>query len=168
MSAVKYKIRNYKDEDAEQISEIDFLSMLAYRYNRDYVKENIFCAVDPKGNILGFAHLVPDQTWSVIDNTNMPSDFEYKLNVDVSINEELPTPENCLDDLLECLIKRAIEIRKQYPNKKVRVSHTIPVEDKKEIDFYLLKGFDTHRTHLILSRDLTEDIPDYALPENLK
>nr|WP_259545078.1 GNAT family N-acetyltransferase [Heyndrickxia oleronia] len=163
-----YMIRNYKDKDADKIAEFDFMSMLAYRYNGDYELENIFCAVDSEENIYGVGHIVPDQTWLVIDNINKPSDFEHKLNLDISINEEIESPQSIQADLLTCLLKRAKELREKYPEKKVRVIHYIPSEEIEQIDFYISKGFDTRRTHLVMKRDLTKDIQDYPLPMNLR
>ncbi|WP_421385212.1 GNAT family N-acetyltransferase [Bacillus salacetis] len=162
-----YSIRNYKDADADKIAEFDFMAMLAYRYNGDYEPQNIFCAVDGEDNIVAAGHIVPDPTWLVIDKNIKPSDFVCKLNLDISLNEDLSPPEIILEDLFKCLLKRAKELRKQYPEKNVRVRHVIPTEDIEEIDFYLSKGFDTHRTHLIMKRDLTEEIPSYPLPGNL-
>ncbi|WP_232426167.1 GNAT family N-acetyltransferase [Cytobacillus praedii] len=104
----------------------------------------------------------------MIENNNMPADYVHKLNLDISLNEELTSSENIQADLLICLLKRAKELREKYPEKKVRVSHNIPSEEIREIDFYISKGFDTDRTHLVMKRDLNEDIQDYPLPGNLK
>jgi ribosomal protein S18 acetylase RimI-like enzyme len=161
-----YKIRNYQDQDADRIADFDFMAMLSYRYNGDYEPQNIFCAVDADGQIIGAGHIVPDQTWFVIEQEDKPTDFVYKLNLDISINEDLTPPENVPQDLLECLLTRAKEIRGQYPDKKIRVAHNIPSEETEEMDFYLSKGFDTQRTHLVMKRDLTEEIPDYPLSAN--
>ena len=162
-----YTIRNYQDKDAVKIAEFDVGLMFAYRYNRDYEDQNIFCAVDSENNIFGVGHIVPDQTWLVIEHNNKPSDFVYQLNVDISLNEELTPSEHVYDDLFKCLLNRAKELRAAYPEKKVRVTHTISSDDLEEMDFYISKGFDTRRTHLIMKRDLTEDIEDYPLPGNL-
>jgi ribosomal protein S18 acetylase RimI-like enzyme len=162
-----YTIRNYQDQDADKIAAFDFMAMLAYRYNGDYEPQNIFCAVDGEDQIYGVGHIVPDQTWFGIEQEAKPAEFVYKLNLDISINDEMNPQENVLDDLLECLLMKAKELRGQYPDKKVRVAHNIPTKETEEMDFYLSKGFDTHRTHLVMKRDLTEEIPNYPLPSNL-
>ncbi|WP_419392803.1 hypothetical protein [Cytobacillus praedii] len=61
---------------------------------------------------------MPDPTWSVIENNNMPADYVHKLNLDISLNEELTSSENIQADLLICLLKRAKELREKYSEKK--------------------------------------------------
>jgi ribosomal protein S18 acetylase RimI-like enzyme len=163
-----YTIRNYTDKDADKIAEFNFLSMLAYRYNRDYVPNNIFCAVDSEDNIYGIGHLEPDQTWLFIEKNNKPSNFVYKLNLDISLNPNFNCPVELQDELFSSLLKRANELRNKYPDKNVRVNHTIPSDDLEEIDYFLSKGFITQRNHLIMKRDLTEEIPKVPLPNNIK
>jgi GNAT superfamily N-acetyltransferase len=162
-----YMIRNYQDKDADQIAAIDVMAMLAYRYNGDYIPDNIFCAVNEEGEILGFGHIVPDATWFVIEDDSRPADFVHKLNVDITLNEDLNPPEKLRNELWTFIVNRAIEYRGRYPEKRVRVSHTISTDDLEEMDFYLSKGFDTRRTHLVMKRDLTEEIPDHPLPAGM-
>ncbi len=38
------------------------------------------------------------------------------------------------------MLNRAKELRAAYPEKKVRVTHTISSDDLEEMDFYSLKG----------------------------
>ncbi|RIW34643.1 GNAT family N-acetyltransferase [Bacillus salacetis] len=162
-----YIIRNYRDPDADQISNIDFITMLAYRYNGDYEPRNIFCAVDSEGTILGVGHIVPDPAWLAIEAGGKSDDFVYKLKLDIFLNEEISVPESLPHDLYDHLLSRAKDLRARHRGKCVRISHTIPAVDKKEMDFYISKGFDTHRTHLVMKRDLTKEIPDFPLPEGL-
>ncbi len=79
--------------------------MFAYRYNRDYDEQNIFCAVDSENNEFGVGHTLPDPTWLVIEHEIKPSDFVYQLNIDISLNEELTPPEHVYDDLFTCHVK---------------------------------------------------------------
>jgi ribosomal protein S18 acetylase RimI-like enzyme len=162
-----YKIRNYLENDADEIGSFDFMAMLAYRYNGDYQHENIFCAVDLEGHILGVGHLVPDQTWFLHEKHDKPVDFVYKLNLDLTINHNRRGSERVLDDLLTSLVNRAKQLRAEYPTKKISISHTIAADDLEEIDFYLSKGFVTLRNHLIMKRDLTDPIQEASLPENI-
>lgn len=164
----KYTIRNYIDTDADKIAEFDFLSMLAYRYNRDYEASNIFCAVDANENIVGIGHLEPDQTWFLIDKNTKPSHFVYKLNLSISLNGKFHCPIEIKDELFSTLLNRAKEIRNQYPDKNVTISHTIPSDEIDEIDYFLAKGFYVIRNHLIMKRDLTEEIPTFPITDPIK
>ena len=162
-----YIIRNYQDKDADQIASFDLISMLAYRYNGDYIPENIFCAVNSEGDILATAHLAPDQSWGLIEDSSNPLDFEFKLLMDIVINEEKTVSQDAVDDLLNTLLDRARAIRNEYPDKKVTLRHSIASNDMEEMDFYLSKGFITKQNHLVMKRDLTEPISYFPLPSNI-
>jgi ribosomal protein S18 acetylase RimI-like enzyme len=163
-----YIIRNYKEQDATQIAEYDFISMLAYRYNGDYTSDNIFCAVSEKGEILASAHIAPDQSWRLIKDPDKTLDFEFKLQMDVSINENTTVPQDAVHELTDAVIDRAKMIRNQYPNKKITIRHTISSNDLEEMDFYLSKGFIAKQNHLVMKRDLTKPITQIPLPPNIK
>lgn len=165
---MSYIIRNYQDQDADQIGNFDFISMLAYRYNGDYTSENIFCAVSDEGDILASAHLAPDQSWELIQDKSKPKDFEFKLQIDLAINEKLIVPQDAVEELMNAVIDRAKTIRYQYPDKRVTIRHTISSDDLEEMDFYLSKGFIAKQNHLVMKRDLTEPIPHFPLPPNIK
>lgn len=162
-----YSIRNYEEHDANQIAKFDFLSMLAYQYNGDYTSDNIFCAISEDGEVLATAHIAPDQSWGLIEDGNKSIDFEFKLQMDLAINENTTVPQEAVEELTDAVIFRAKMIRNQYPNKKVTLRHTISSDDIKEMDFYLSKGFITKQNHLVMKRDLTEPIPQFSLPPNI-
>ncbi|GAA0343059.1 hypothetical protein GCM10008967_36920 [Bacillus carboniphilus] len=164
----KYFIRNYQEQDAEQIAKMDFVNMLAYKYNGDYVAENIYCVVDSDETVYGAGHLEPDQTWFLIEKEGQPSNFVYKLNLQLYFNEDHEIPIDVQNALYETLLNRATEIKSQYPDKKVRLSHTIHYEDLEEMDYFLSKGFVVERNHMIMKRDLTEDIPEVTIPDSIK
>lgn len=163
-----YIIRNYQEQDANQIAGFDFISMLAYRYNEDYTPENIFCAVNEEGEIIASAHIAPDQSWGLIKDSGKPFDFEFKLQMDLAINEKLHIPQEAVNDLTVAVIDRAKAIRNQYPDKRVSIRHTISSDDLGEMDFYLSQGFIAKQNHLVMKRDLSEPIPHYPLPSNIK
>lgn len=163
-----YLIRNYEEHDANQIAKFDFISMLAYRFNGDYTSDNIFCAVSEEGEVLASAHIAPDQSWALIEDTNKSLDFEFKLQMDLAINENMTVPQEAVEELTDSVMFRAKMIRNQYPNKKITLRHTISSDDIEEMDFYLSKGFIAKQNHLVMKRDLTEPIPQFPLPPNIK
>ena len=81
-----YVIRNYLIEDADKIGNFDKVLELSYRYNGDFKSENIYCAVNEEGDILGVGHLEPHDTWALIIKEDMPSDYIYKLWLGISVN----------------------------------------------------------------------------------
>lgn len=163
-----YTIRNFKDSDADKIAEFDILAMLRYRFNKDYEPVNIFCAIGEKDEILGVGHLVPDQTWFLIETGNKPEEYVYKLSMDITIHPDCVATNEIKGELYQVLLERAKELRANFPNKRVKVSCTVDSDELEEMDFILSKGFLVERNHLIMKRDLTEEIPAYPLPENIE
>ncbi len=162
-----YIIRNFEIEDAERIGKIDSVLELSYRYNGDFKAENIFCAVNEQGDILGVGHLQPHDTWFLIENKNMSSDFIYKLWLDITINPEFTVPESVKDDLMHILVIRAKELKRNYPEKRINVIKFIDSRDNEEIDYFLSKGFVVYCNNLVLKRDLTGEIPDVPQIEGI-
>lgn len=116
-----YIIRNYSIEDADKIGKFDNILELFYRYNGDFKSENIFCAANAQGDILGVGHLEPHNTWWLIEKEDVPSDFIYKLKLDIYLSSEHVPPESVKDELLNALIIRANELKKPYQDKKIRI-----------------------------------------------
>ena len=163
-----YIIRNYQEKDADKIASFDFMAMLAYRYNKDYKPENIFCAVDSEENICGVAHLELDSTWHFIDDDSKPSNFVYSLNIDMSMNPSYEHPEELGNELFQLIRDRARTLRNEYPHKKVKLSYTTASDELEELDYFLSKGFTTRRSHLVMKRDLTEELPEVTVPDKIK
>jgi Acetyltransferases len=163
----KYQIRNYIECDAGKIGEFDKILELSYRYYFDFVPENIFCAINSNEEILGVGHIEPHDTWNLINRDDVSSDFVYKMVLCISLNPQFSYSENLKDDLLKRLIDRAIEIREQYPHKKIRVFKWLSSEDYNEIDFYLSQGFVAFQNSIVMKYDLSQRIPDIRKPEGI-
>lgn len=168
MIGTDYIIRNYIDEDAETIAAFNFIAMLSYRYNKDFIPQNIFCAVNNEGMIYGIGHLEPDDSWFSIEDDSQASDFLHKLKLEISINTTLTIPEFLYEELFEVLVERAKQIRTLYPKKRIQLIKTLESDELEEMDFYLSNGFTCNRNHLIMKRDLTKPIPDIVAPKNIK
>ncbi len=155
-----FMIRNFSIEDADKIGSFDKTLELSYRYNADFKSENIFCAVNEQGDVLGAGHLEPHDTWPLITKEGMPSDYIYKLWLGISLNSGLEPPDSVREGLLEALLARADELKKMHPGRKIRLIRHIESDDHAEIDYLLSKGFAAYNTVLVMKRDLTEEIPD--------
>lgn len=163
----EYQIRNYLESDAGKIGEFDRILELSYRYNPDFVPENIFCAVNSDGEVLGVGHLELHDTWNLINKDDVSSDFNYKLVLCISLNLEIPYIENLKEDILNKLADRAKEIRRQYPDKKIRVFKWLSSENYDEIDFLLSNGFMAFQNSLVMKYDLSQKIPEVSKPEGI-
>lgn len=163
----KYQIRNYSENDVDKIGMFDKILELSYRYNPDFVPENIFCAVNFDGEILGVGHLEPHDTWNLINKDDVSSDFIYKLVLCISLNPQFPYSENLKENILKMLIVRAKEIKEQYPDKRIRVFQWLSSDDFDKIDFFLSQGFVAYQNSLVLKYELAQDIPNVPMPEDI-
>ncbi len=164
----EFQIRNYQKHDAVKIGEFDELLELSYLYNPDFVPENIFCAVNFKDEILGVGHLEPHDSWNLIDKTDLAPEFACKLKAGISLNPCFSSMSNLKAALLACLLKRAEEIKIQYPDRKIRVITWLNSNENKQMDFFLSKGFLAYSNSLVLCYDLTQEIPDVPKPEGVE
>lgn len=162
-----FAIRNYSLEDATKIGKFDKVLELSYRYNGDFKLENIFCATNAQGDILGVGHLEPHETWLLIGKEDMPSDFTYKLRLSISLNSELEPSESVKDELMKALLTRGNELKKIHQDKKIRIIKYINSDDNAEIDYFLSKGFVAYNNNLVMKRDLTDEIPDVPNAEGI-
>lgn len=156
----QYFIRNYSRKDASKIGRFSKILELSYLYNRDFAKENIFCAVDDKKDILGVAHLEPDPSWHLIGRNIKPPSFKYKLRMNICIKPGLDICKRLKERLLEVLIDKGQSIAKRYPDKKVQLINYFSCEEHEDMDIYFSQGFFAARSHYIMKRYLNETIID--------
>lgn len=162
-----YQIRNYSASDADKIGAFDKTLELSYRYNPDFLPFNIFCAIDADDEILGVGHIEPHETWHLIEKDNVSSDFIYRLLLQISLNPKYKDSERLKVTLLKQLIVRAKEIRKQYPDMKIRIFTWLDSTELNEIDFFLAQGFAAYNNSLVMKYDLTQNIPDVPHPDGI-
>ncbi|GFZ32221.1 hypothetical protein CSC2_27470 [Clostridium zeae] len=163
-----YIIRNYCSEDAEKIGCFDKIAELAYLYKGDMKAENIFCAVNSRNEILGVGDLEPHISWTNIDNNCQEADYIYRLCVNIRMNSAYEVRSDVCSSLIDALFTRAKEIKKNYPEKKVRVIKYISSESNEEMNFYISKGFVAYRNSLVMKRDLSEEIEECHMSSDFK
>lgn len=163
-----YIIRNYHSDDANKIGSFDKIAELAYLYKGDLKAANIFCAVNAENEILGVADLEPHISWTPIDKDCQDLDYIYRIGVNIRINPAHVAHKNLRSCLMDALLTRAMEIKEDYPGKKIRVIKYISSDNNEEMDFFISKGFVAHRTSLVMKRDLTEEIKPCPLSSDFK
>ena len=163
-----YIIRNYCSDDANKIGNFDKIGELAYLYKGDLKAANIFCAVNSEKEILGVADLEPHISWTPIDKDCQDPDYIYRIGVNIRINPAHIADKNLRSRLMDALLTRAMEIKEDYPGKKIRVIKYISSDNNEEMDFFISKGFVAHRTSLVMKRDLTEEIKPCPLSSDFK
>lgn len=153
-----FTIRNFCKDDAYKIGSFDKVAELSYLYKGDMKADNIFCAVNSENEVLAAADLEPHISWTSIDKDCQAPDYIYRLNVNMRINPAHAADKNLRSRLMDVLLSRAEEIKKDYPGKKIRVIKYISTHNNEEMDFFMSKGFVAHRTSLVMKRDLTQEI----------
>ncbi|WP_160687615.1 GNAT family N-acetyltransferase [Clostridium sp. C2-6-12] len=161
-----YIIRNYCNDDADKIGSFDKVAELSYRYKGDFKPANIFCAVNSENEILGVADLEPHISWTPIEENSQNQDYIYRLCVNIRINPSYEAHKNLRSSLMDVILDRAKQIKKDYPGKKIRVIRYISADNNEEMDLFISKGFIAYRNSLVMKRDLTEEIkPCDSSPE---
>lgn len=163
-----YIIRNYCSEDADKIGSFDKIAELAYRYKGDFKAANIFCAVNAENQILGTGDLEPHISWTSIDEGSQKTDYIYRLRVNIRINPAYPADKNLSSRLMDALLIRASEIKKEYPGRKIRLINYISTDNNEEMDLFISKGFVAYRTSLVMKRDLKEEIKSYPCSSDFR
>lgn len=153
-----YIIRNYCSDDADKIGSFDKIAELAYLYKGDMKAANIFCAVNSENEILGVADLEPHISWTSIDKDCQDEDYIYRLGVNIRLNPLHTSDKKLSSSLMQAVLTRAAEIKKDYPGKKIRVIKYISSDNNEEMDFFISEGFIAYRNSLVMKRDLTEEI----------
>lgn len=156
-------IRNYVNDYAQLVSEIDILASLSYQYHGDYTPENIFCVFDEEENLLGVGHLEPQVDIDIsqeIDASESGTDSKKTYNMKFRII----VSDKCKDLsvkklLLDALLKRLKEIANEHPDCKVSMETHFFSDDLKEIDFYLANGFGITAVIPAMKFDLSKEIP---------
>lgn len=157
-NTIDYTIRNYCNDDADKIGSFDKVAELSYRYRGDFKPANIFCAVNSENEILGVADLEPHISWTPIEENSQDQDYIYRLCVNIRINPSYAAYKNLRSSLMDAILARAKEIKKDYSGKKIQVIKYISSDNNEEMDLFISKGFIAYRNSLVMKRDLTEEI----------
>ncbi|WP_379135272.1 GNAT family N-acetyltransferase [Paenibacillus sp. sgz500958] len=150
----------------EQIAGLDFILKLRYLYHDDFDKKNMFCAVRGDNEIVAVAHLMEHDTFHAIrpdDDLNFIRYLTFEITFAADLEDE-----RVKDALTEALLKRAREIKAEYPNKRIVMAEYIDTDDFEELSYLLARGFTIHDTIVVFKFDLSKEIPNYPLPEGVR
>lgn len=162
-----YTIRTYKPEDANRIGALSKINELAYGYNRDLHKENIFVGENTNGDLTGVGHLEPLDDWDTLSNLDQEN-TSYRLRMDLAFSKELKLPTTFKDQLIQLLLKRGLDIQKQHSDKDIRIVFWTHPEDHKQMDALLHLGFNVSDTILVMNYDLTKEVPTVEKPKGIR
>jgi ribosomal protein S18 acetylase RimI-like enzyme len=156
------RIRNYEEKDLSFVESINFLLSLEFKFHREYIKENIFTAVDENDNAIGVASISFHSTWHAMDK-----DILHKLQYDIAVDEENQFAGLAKGLLMDKLIEKFNTYKAEYTGKKLCICGWCDADDISEIQFLLTKGFAMSSVTPVLKYDLTKEIKHYEIPENI-
>lgn len=160
-----FMIRNPKDEDAEQIERLNFVLNMLYLYHGDLEKSNIFCAVNREEEIVAVAYLMEHSTFHAAGHDEDPNFIRY-LTYEIMFAENAED-EHIKDALTETLITRSKEIKALNQDKRIVMAQYMDTGNLKELSYCLAHGFTIFDTIVVYKFDLSQEIPQYPLPEGV-
>ena len=175
MSASHYTIQNHNP------SQIDNLAAFFERYRKAYPDaklqtaelytyhpavengQNVFLALDPQGQVRGFAPLFP----APVSEESAPSDPHHIwmiLLAEPEAGQDLPIRES----LLEKVMARAASIAAGFPPfRRTRLASDMMASQRSDITFLEQHGFERYDGMYVMQRATTDPVPDLALPAEL-
>lgn len=166
MSKTKYVIRNLEDKDLDQIQQIDFLTWLSVQWNKSFHREDCFVAVADDGIVLGISALAYDGTWYYLDSDRKDID-KYLCQITLEMSEAYESEVEVKDALLWALKNRLREQKKKYQDKTLAIRTWCDSDDINEQQFYLRHGFGEDTIKWILKYNLSKEIKEYDIPDNI-
>lgn len=160
-----FVIRNPKDEDAEQIENMDFVLKMLYLYHGDLDKRNMFCAVRGEDEIVAVAHLMEHDTFYATGHDEDPNFNRYLIYEIVFADHA--EDEHVKDALIEAMIGRSREIKAQHQDKRIIMAQYFDTDNLKDLSYCLARGFTICDTIIVYRFDLSREIPEYPLTEGV-
>lgn len=164
----KFNIRNLREEDVEQLGELDFVMKLHYLYHGDFDARNLFGAYTGEGELIAAAHLTKHDTFDAVGHEEDKAFKRYLLFDLAHADEQLD--DAVKDALLDALLARAQEIKAEYPQKHIVLGQYVDIEQEslEQSAYYLKRGFIIQNSVVILKYDLSQDIPVCPAPEGVE
>ncbi|MEO3946263.1 GNAT family N-acetyltransferase [Gorillibacterium sp. CAU 1737] len=160
-------LRNPKEEDVDQVGELDFVLKLHMLYHGDFDRQNMVCAFSEKEELLAVASLTEHDTFHAVGHEGDPA-FVRHLMVEITLAEQVKDDNELKSALVDQMIQRAREIKEKYPDKRIVLAQYIDTDDLTELDFFFRRGFTVFDTIAVFKYDLSADIPSYPLPEGVR
>lgn len=113
--------------------------------------QNVFCAFDAKGNLLGYAPLYPvlmrDQ-----------SDLPHTLWTEIKVHPKQEGPNELKDQLFERLLARTRELARDFPEHPIHLTFQYFPSETASIDYVTAKGGQHTESVFTMQRDLVREI----------
>jgi ribosomal protein S18 acetylase RimI-like enzyme len=122
--------------------------------------QNVFCAVDENGKLVGYAPLYPVL---VRDGSAVP----HTLWVEIKTHPTCEAPKDVKDQLLECILLRSREITDAFPGHPIHLTFQYFPSEITSIEYVLAKGCQYAESVFTMRRDLSHEIPPCSPVEGI-
>jgi len=122
--------------------------------------KNIFCALDEKGFLQGYAPLFPVLT----ENPQIP----HTIWAEVKVNPRLPSPRDAKDALYERVIHRAREIAQAFSGHLAQLIFQYDPSEMFSIEYVISRGCVYSESVFRMMRDLSQELPIVPAPEQIE
>jgi ribosomal protein S18 acetylase RimI-like enzyme len=119
--------------------------------------KNIFCAYDEKGELLGYAPLLPVLT----DDPGLP----HTVWAEVKADPQAGSAREVKDGLFERLLGRTREISAAHPGRRVHLTFQYHPSETASMDYVVSRGCTYQESVFRMMRELAEPIPTVPSPD---
>jgi len=164
-------IRNFTPEDIPQVMDLQQAYQKVYPNvsvipGEAYLSpsfcggKNIFCALDEKGILQGYAPLFPVLT----EAPQAP----HTIWAEVKVNPQLLFPEEVKDSLFERVLNRAKELVQSSPGHSAQLIFQYHPSETSSIEYVTSRGGVHSESIFRMMRDLTQELPPIPPPEQIE
>lgn len=114
--------------------------------------QNIFCAVDESGSLLGYAPLYPVLMCS-------PSALPHTVWTEIKSHPACETPQEVKDRLFEQILLRTREVTREFPEHSVHLTFQYFPSEIASIEYVTSRGCQYTDSVFTMQRDLAREIP---------
>lgn len=159
-------IKKYQEQDLDEIMEMNQLVGLRIQWDNAFPADKVLVARDEKEKLIGLGGYIFDGSWAYLDrdDSNLKN---YMLKAECFIDEKCVNKEEIDKELLKALVEQFKEYKKQYPNKELILRSWSTNGDMQAMQKFLELGFAVFGATPVLAFDLTKEIPNYSIPENI-
>ena len=122
---------------------------------------NVFCAIDERGNLAGYAPLYP------VLVRDPHSRLPHTLWVEIKAHPACEASKNVKDQLLERILLLAREVTEEVPGHPVHLTFQYFPSETASIAYVLSKGCRYTESVCMMRRDLSSEIPSLSPPEGI-
>lgn len=158
-------IRKFEPNDLEQIQQLNFILWLSVQWNGAYHAEDTFVAVQGD-KIVGVAAMFWDGTWYYLNRgvNHIPA---YLMNLELCVAPDEEDDNEIRTGLLEKVKQQFNHYQQQYPDKKLVLRCWCMEDEKARMQDLLASGFTAQGITMILSYNLTKELPSVNEQEGI-